>query len=195
MRTSRSWGTEVFLCLVFSLLVTGAATAAEPDPQQSTWSPQLGRSPKNLEVGPEFQYMARGVLRDAQGVPVAHFPAELIALDILPACGNPVVLHPDADSNAEGIVVWGAAKFDQGGGACAGDLEAAIRITGLGVFKIYHLIMSPDGNGDGLIGLPDLGTFQHSFVTQTNPQFGDLNLDEEIGLRDLGFFQHHFTAP
>jgi len=55
-------------------------------------------------------------------------------------------------------------------------------------------VASPDENGDGLVGLGDLGAFQQSFVTQTHPEAGDLNLDGMINLADLAFFQRHFTA-
>jgi hypothetical protein len=177
-------------------LFAGPAGATSPDLLQCTWNQRIGRSPKNLEVGdPAFQYVLNGVLRDFQGVPIDHYPASFIELEIGDACGNPVILNPDADSDFMGAIQWGAAKLDQGGGACFGQAVAVIRIIGVGVARSYDRVMSPDGNGDGLIGLQDLGTFQQSFFTQTNPQYGDLNLDGVIDLRDLGFFQRHFTAP
>jgi hypothetical protein len=177
-------------------MIARHAGATSPDLGQCTWDARIGRSPKNLEVGePAVQYVLHGVMRDQVGKPIANWPASMVELEIFPACGNPIVLNPDSDSTADGDVQWGPAKLDQGGGACAGFQVAEIRIVTVGVARTYFELMSPDGNGDGIIGLQDLGTFQQSFVTQTNPHFGDLNLDGVIDLRDLGFFQRHFTAP
>jgi hypothetical protein len=177
-------------------MAASLANATLPDLPQCTWDPGLGRSPKNLEVGePAAQYVLNGVLRDTFGVPIANFPASQVELEILSPCANPVVLHPDADSAFDGSIQWGAAKLDQGGGACTGATAAWIRILPVGIMKIYTQVMSPDGNGDGIIGLQDLALFQQSFITQTHPEFGDLTLDGVIDLRDLGFFQRHFTAP
>lgn len=181
--------------LLSHLLAAGLAGATSPDLGQCTWDPRIGRSPKNLEVGdPAFQYVLNGVLRDINGEPIANFPASLLELEIFNPCDNVDVRNPDADSGPDGSVQWGPAKLDQGG-ACTGNPAAEIRIFGVGVAKVYFLVSSPDGNGDGIIGLQDLGIFQQAFVTQTNPHYGDLTLDGLIDLRDLGFFQRHFNAP
>ena len=184
-----------FLGVTFAALSwVSLAAATLPDLGESWFQERVGRSPKNVEVAdPVFQYTLRGVLR-YQGEPVVNYPAADIVLEIESPCQNPVVVHPDANSNALGEIFWGPEKLDQGGGSCAGFGVAKIRLLSIGVFKIYSQVTSPDENGDGLVALVDLGAFQQSFVTQTNPEFGDLNLDEVINLADLAFFQRHFTA-
>jgi hypothetical protein len=118
-------------------LAARAATADLPDPPMCIFDDRLGRSPQNVEVGdPAFQYVFNGVLRDGQGRPVAHYPAATVQLLIKTPCPNPVILHPDADSDAAGAVRWGAGTLDQGGGACAGPAIVEIRVLPVGLMKL-----------------------------------------------------------
>ena len=67
-------------------------------------------------------------------------------------------------------------KLDQGGGSCTGENVVRVRFFSIGVMKQFNEVTSPDENGDGLIALPDLGTFQAAFVGG-GPQYqGDLDL-------------------
>jgi hypothetical protein len=168
------------------------------DPNQSIFQSVLGRSPKNVEVGdPGFQYIYQGRLMDLLGVPIQGWPLTDIQLEILTPCQNPIVLHPIANSGPDGLVMWNAASLDQmGGGACQGQEVVVVRLVSIGVFKTLNFVVSPDENGDGLIGLGDLSTFQQAFINGGPPYQGDLNQSGgPPDLADLQFFQRHFTAP
>lgn len=184
--------------LCIALLATAASVLANtPDPAQSTFGNALGRSPKNIEVAnPTFQYTFAGVLRNAAGTPLGGYPAQLdFQLIIKAPCQNPVTLLADGPSDPNGNILWGVAKLDQGGGACAGAAIVEVRSIQLGLFKTLNEVKSPDENGDTLVALQDLVTFQQAFVNQTPLYQGDLNLDGLIALQDLTFFQRHFVAP
>jgi hypothetical protein len=192
------------LGLILLLLLIAGTTYSQtviPDPANCRWDSRLGRSPKNVEVGdPRLQYVFRGTLIDEYGAPVVFWPAMDIELEIMTPCQNPIVLNPDADSNPDGSLVWGAGKLDQGGGSCAGSAVVELRIVSLGV--VYHRldhVTSPDQDGDGLINLRDLGALQEAFFPPPpGPLYrADLNLDGEMNIADLGFLQSHFfaTAP
>jgi hypothetical protein len=189
------------LGLILLLLLVASTTYSRtviPDPANCRWDSRLGRSPKNVEVGdPQLQYVFNGTLIDQYGSPVAFWGATDIELEIRTPCQNPIVLNPDADSNFNGELVWGAEKLDQGGGSCAGNAVVELRIVSLGV--IYHRlddVTSPDQDGDGLINLRDLGALQEAFFPPPpGPLYrADLNLDGEMNLADLGFLQSHFFA-
>jgi hypothetical protein len=184
------------VCLAL-VLVTGMALANVPDPQQSTFDSRLGRSPKNIEVGnPVFQYTFDGTLRNAAGQPVANWPANDIELEIKAPCQNPVVLNPNAASDANGNVVWNATKLDQGGGSCQSTAVVEIRIVSVGLFRTLNEVTSPDEDGNTLVALSDLSVFQQAFVTGGPGFQGDLNLSGGApDLGDLSFFQQHFVAP
>ena len=168
-----------------------------PDTGNSTFQNRLGRSPRNTEVAdPTFQYTYRGTIRTMAGAPVVGWPAADIVLEIGSPCPNPISLHPDGPSDANGQVVWGADKIDQaGGGACTGPSAVRIRLISIGIFKVLQEVTSPDHDGDGVVALPDLSTFQQAFING-GPQFsGDLDLSGGApNLADLQFFQRHFTA-
>jgi len=173
-------------------------TSVIADPNQSIFQSVLGRSPKNVEVGdPGFQYTYQGRLMDTVGNPIAGWPSSDVQLEILTPCQNPIVMHPIANSGPDGLVMWNAARLDQaGGGACQGPGVAIVRLLSIGVFKTLNYVASPDENGDGLIGLGDLSTFQQAFINGGPPYAGDLNQSGgPPDLADLQFFQRHFTAP
>jgi len=175
----------------------GAAMANVPDPAQSTFGNRLGRSPKNVEVAnPTFQYTYSGVLRNSAGQPIVGWAANDIRLDINAPCQNPVQLLADGPSDANGNVSWGVVKLDQGGGSCLAANVVQVRIVSIGVFKTLGEVTSPDENGDGVVSLTDLGTFQTAFING-GPQYqGDLDLSGGApNLSDLGFFARHFLAP
>lgn len=175
----------------------GPDTSIIADPNQSIFQGFLGRSPKNIEVGdPGFQYTYQGRLMTPTGVPIAGWPLSDIQLEVLTPCQNPIVLHPIGNSGPDGLVMWNAARLDQaGGGACQGQGVAIVRLVSIGVFKTLNSVASPDENGDGLIGLGDLGTFQQAFINGGPPYQGDLNHSGgPPDLADLQFFQRHFTA-
>jgi hypothetical protein len=169
-------------------------TSVLPDPYQSTFDEYVGRSPVNGSVDPVHQYTFHGVLRDNQGIPVVAYPANLIELEILAPCANPVVLNPDAATNVNGELFFGPLTMQQGGGSCGAPVVAEVRVNGL-VFASYDRIASPDQNGDGLVALSDLQIWQQAFVQQTPLYQGDLDFDDVIALSDLAFWQAHFTAP
>jgi hypothetical protein len=58
-------------------------------------------------------------------------------------------------------------------------------------------VRSPDSDGDGLIMLSDLVTFQHAFQNQFPMYQGDLAwaFDDFISLTDVLWFAQHFVAP
>ena len=173
-------------------------TSVIADPNQSIFQSVLGRSPKNVEVGdPGFQYTYQGRLFDMLGTPIAGWPASDVVLEIRTPCQNPITLHPIANSGPDGLVTWNAARIDQaGGGACQGQAVAVVRLISIGIFKTINFVVSPDEDGNGVISLPDLGTFQQAFVAGGPPAYGDLNLSGgPPDLPDLQFFQRHFTAP
>lgn len=161
-----------------------------PDPC-SVFEDHLGRSPRNAMVDPVFQYTYRGWLC-FNGEPVQNFPADQVELWIDPPCQNPVVLNPDGPSGTDGLVEWGAAKLEQGGGACSGPAVAEVRVQGL-VFKTLDAVHSPDIDGDRQIAVNDLVEWQDAFVHQGPLWIGDLDGDGEIALSDLLFFQVHFV--
>ena len=179
------------------LAVAGMAMANIPDVTQSSFGNRLGRSPKNVEVGnATFQYTYSGVLRNSVGAPIAGWPAADILLEINAPCQNPVQLTPVGNSDANGNVTWNAVKLDQGGGSCAGANVADVRIVSIGIFKTLTSVTSPDEDGNGVIALPDLGTFQSAFTSGGPAHQGDLNLSGGVpDIGDLGFFQQHFVAP
>jgi hypothetical protein len=187
---------SMVVCLVL-VAVAGMALANVPDAQQSTFDSRLGRSPKNLEVGdPNFDYTFSGTLRNAAGQPVANWPANDIELEINAPCQNPVVLNPSGASDANGNVIWNAARLDQGGGSCTGTAVVEIRLVSVGLFRTLNAVTSPDEDGGGSIALGDLAVFQVAFVNG-GPQYqGDLNLSGGLpDLGDLATFQKHFVAP
>ncbi len=180
------------------LAVAGMALANIPDPAQSTFGNRLGRSPKNNEVtgGAAFQYTYSGTLRNAVGAPIANWPLADIRLEINAPCQNPVQLNPIANSDANGVVTWNAAKLDQGGGSCIGAGVADVRIVSIGIFKTLNEVTSPDEDGSTVIDIIDLGIFQQAFTNGTPTYQGDLNLSGgPPDVADLGFFHHHFVAP
>lgn len=183
-----------FLVCVALLALTGAALANQPDPNQSTFEQCLGRSPKNNTADPSAQYTFTGVLRDNTGAPVPNYPAAQVTLDILAPCQNPVTLNPDGPSDPTGLVVWGVATLNQGGGACEGAGVVDIKVGGV-TFETLNDVRSPDEDGDTFVALADLSAWQQSFVNQTPIFQGDLDCDTFIALTDLSWWQKHFVAP
>jgi hypothetical protein len=184
--------------------IVGTALANIPDVQQSTFDDRLARSPVNCHPSnPLFEYTYSGTLRNAAGQPVANWPAADIELEISvqagdDPCDNPVILNPAADSDANGVVTWTREVLNQGGGGCQAPGSVEITILSLNlVFKTLDRVTSTDYDGNGGIGLPDLGSLQEA-VFSSGPcavidclYKGDLNLDGAIGggLVDLGFLQ------
>ena len=190
-----------------SAALVGAANAAQgatadpdtvhfPSPKMSTWDARLGRSPRNLEVAhPSFQYSFNGTLRNELGQAIPNWPASDIVLEIRTPCQNPVTLHPDGNTDINGLVQWGAAKLDQGGGSCSGPQMAIVRLLSIGIFKVLNSVTSPDQDGNAFVDLGDLSTFQQAFVNGSPLYQGDLNLSGGVpDLADLTFFQRHFVA-
>jgi hypothetical protein len=91
-------------------------------------------------------------------------------------------------------MTWPAAMFDTPGGACVAP-AAFVTIIPIGCVLAVPYVTSPDEDGNGIITLSDLGSFQAAFVGPGPLANGDLNRDGVIGLADLGFFQRHFVAP
>jgi hypothetical protein len=191
----------------------GSADETLPDNHTSTWDNTIGVSPKNQAVPGTHRYQFTGTLRDGPGNPIGNFPAAQIKLDF-GGCLNPSTrtasqIRADADTDANGFVIW-SLNLDFGGGDPCG---ARVLVQNV-VFKTLaaHIglpnasldggVRSPDENGDGLIGLADLGIFQTEFVnTGTRLDYrGDLAqangaFDGLTTLTDLAFFQAHFVAP
>jgi hypothetical protein len=190
------------ILLSFAACSFAHASAADPDttnipdPKMSSWDARLGRSPLNLEVNnATFQYSYSGTLRNVQGQPIPGWPASDIVLEIRTPCQSPVTLHPDGNTDVNGLVRWGAAKLDQGGGSCSGPQVAVVRLLSIGIYKSLSSVTSPDENGNTEVDLPDLGVFQQAFINGSPLYQGDLNLSSGVpDLADLTFFQRHFTA-
>jgi hypothetical protein len=68
-----------------------------------------------------------------------------------------------------------------------------IRVLGV-VLATLDSVTSPDQDGDGLVALNDLQTWQTAFVGQSPLYQGDLDFDGEIALGDLVRWQSHFVA-
>lgn len=183
----------VCVWLVSSLLPAFVASglAKVPDPPMSIWDGCLGRSPKNDVADPAAQYVYHGILRDGSGTPVPGYPASQVELEIF--CVNPVILHPDGPSNANGEVVWGAGTLTQGGGACSAPQVVELRVAGMPFFHLDD-VRSPDTDGDSLVALADLIDWQMSFVNQNPIYIGDLDCDGFVSLSDLSLWQKHFVA-
>lgn len=185
--------------LVAVVLIAGTGFANIPDPSMSSFANRLGRSPHNQGVAPGFVYTYSGQLLNAVGQPVNNFDRTRIVLTILAPCQNPASFNPDANSDANGNVVWGVATSDaMGGGSCLGSVPAPvaeIKVDNV-VFKTHLMVTSPDEDGvGGNAGLQDFVTLVAAFQTGSPIYQGDLNLDGSIGLTDVTFFQRHFTAP
>lgn len=199
---------SALVCLAM-LCIVGTALANIPDSQQSSFDERLARSPQNCHPSnPLFEYVYTGTLRNTAGQPVSGWPANDIELEIfagLPGddpCINPVTINPIGPSDANGLVVWNRTSLNNAGvpnsgGACQAVGSVVIRIVSLAeTFKVLDRVTSTDSNGDGAIGLADLGSLQVAVFN--NPPcdvrdclyWGDLNLDGSIdGLPDLGFLQ------
>jgi len=162
---------------------------------ESSFDNLLGRSPRNVEVGdPTFQYTYNGVLRNDAGDPVPNFPREAVELRILAPCQNPIILNPDADSDAQGRIQWGVAALDQGGGSCMGGSVVEIIIIGIGLVWILDSVTSPDEDGNGIVDLGDFSTFRLAFNSGSPLYQGDLDGDGLVALTDLAYFRKHFNA-
>jgi hypothetical protein len=198
--------------LVPTLVLTFPSFAAgPPSAQQSVFTaPPFCVSPKNVFVPPSCRCRFEGTLRDAQGVPIPNFPASQVVLDFS-ACGRPSTrpldrIPADQNSNANGLVFWETALTFGGADPCQVlvRVQNAIFATipghqGLPDLEIDGGVRSPDENGDGLVALPDLATFQQEFVN-AGPRFdyrGDwaMPCDGRTTLGDLAWFQCHFVTP
>jgi hypothetical protein len=171
-----------------------AAFANLPDPGECTFDDHLGRSPRNAAVSPAHQYTYHGTLRNSLGEPIANYPAFQIELTIFSPCQNPAVLNPDGPTNAQGQLVFGPETLAQGGGSCSGPQVVEVTVAGL-LFETLDSVTSPDEDGDGLIAVNDLQTWQQAFTGQSPLYQGDLDFDGAIALTDLVRWQAHFTAP
>jgi hypothetical protein len=187
-----------FIAAIAVVVVAGTASANNPDPNQSSFGPFVGRSPNNVAVGnPIFQYTYAGVLRNAAGQPISGFDNADVELRILAPCQNPIVLNPDADSDANGNVVWGVAAMQAaGGGSCQGVGPDApvveVHVLGIGLFESLNSVTSPDEDGNDIVDLGDFVTLRAAFLTGSPLYQGDLNGDGLITLADISFFQQHF---
>jgi hypothetical protein len=173
-------------------------------------APPFCVSPKNIFVPASCKCRFEGILRDAQGVPIQNFPASQVVLDFV-ACGNastrPLDRIPaDENSDANGLVYWEVGLHFGGADPCQvlvrvqGDVFATVLgHQGLPPAGIDGGVRSFDENGDGLVALGDLSTFQQEFVNngQRFDYRGDFAMpcDGVTALSDLGCFQVHFTAP
>jgi len=191
----------MILAAAVVLALSANAALSQPDPDESIWGPRVGRSPNNVGVAGGFEYQFRGRLIDAGGFDVPGFPPALVELRILAPCQNPVVLNPDAASDATGLVVWGPVPLNQGGGACAaaGVVEIWVDADDDGfaagdLFAVRGQVTSPDENGDGLVALNDLVVWRTAFNAGAPLHRGDLNRDGMITIADLVFFRQHFLA-
>jgi len=167
-------------------------------------------SPKNVCVPASCRCRFEGILRDGQGVPIPNFPASQVVLDF-GACGNPSTrpmdrVPADENSNVNGLVYWEVGLNFGGADPC----QVVVRVQnqifatipghqGLPPDQIDGGVRSPDQNGDGLVALGDLSTFQQEFVnTGTRLDYrGDISppCDGATALADLSCFQVHFTTP
>jgi hypothetical protein len=170
-------------------------------------------SPKNLTVPASHRYQFTGTLRTMAGDPVPNFPAAQLELDF-GQCGNPSTrpqnqIPADFDTDANGFVIWSANLNFGGGDPCIVRVlvqnvvfKTLAAHQGLPNASLDGGVRSPDENGDGVIGLANLGIFQTEFVnTGTRMDYrGDLAQangvhDGLTTLTDLAFFQAHFVAP
>jgi hypothetical protein len=190
--------------------MSSQAPAGQPDPNQSTWNNLVGCSPKNTTAPVASRYTFQGTLRDGAGAPIANFPAAQLELDF-GSCLNQSTrpqnqIAADADSDVNGVVRWNSALNFGGGDPCAVRVlvqnvvfKTLAADQGLPGPSLDGGIRSVDENGDGLVALGDLSTFQQEFVnTGTRHDFrGDLGptFDGLTALADLSTFQQHFTAP
>jgi hypothetical protein len=202
------------VALIVALLATvpapPAISAGLPSAQQSVFTTQFCVSPKNLCVPVSCRCRFEGILRDAQGMPIANFPASQVVLDFT-ACANPSTrpqdrIPADRNSDANGLVYWEEGLHFGGADPC----EVLVRVQnevfatipghqGLPDPQIDGGVRSPDMNGDGLVAIQDLSVFQQEFVN-SGPRFdyrGDIAMpcDGLTSIVDLGFFQCHFTTP
>ncbi len=182
------------LALPLHFYATSVQANPIPDPWTTTFDDQLGRSPRNEAVAPAHQYTFSGILRDSFGNPMPGYPASMVELKIIAPCQNPVTFLPDGASNSHGELFWGPQTLTQGGGSCAAAATVRIEVYSM-LFKTLDAVTSPDQDGDGLVALSDLQTWQVAFVSQGPTYQGDLDFDGLIALSDLQRWQNHFVAP
>jgi hypothetical protein len=203
--------------------LSSLALAGQPDPLTSTWDELVGVSPKNVTA--TVKYVFTGTIRDGAGIPIDNFPASQLELDFtncIESSTRPFNQVPaDQDSFAGGQVVW-TLNLDFGG---ADPCEVNVLVQNV-VFKtlaghqalstgcpenppaIDGGLRSVDAQGDGVIGLQDLGALQTEFFNcqgaTRNDYIGDMapvggppgtGFDGITGLSDLGQLQDHFFAP
>jgi hypothetical protein len=190
-------------------MLHSAAALAQPDPGTSTFERVIGMSPKNNCVGPAHRYRYTGTLLDAVGVPVEGFPAAEVVLHFdmcLEPTTRPITIAADHPSSPTGLVVWDVSLAHGGADPC----EVEVFVGGVLFYTLPgHVglpnpqidggIRSPDANGDGVIALPDLSTWQQEFINTgvRRDYLGDLArpFDGLTSLVDLGTFQAHFVCP
>jgi hypothetical protein len=190
-------------------------------------------SPKNTAATTPYRFT--GTIRDGAGVPIDNFPASQLELDFsncLASSTRPFNQVPaDQNSDPSGLVVW-EANLDFGGGdpcevqvlvqsvvyktlaghtgSWAGPENSGGPGQGCqppppGVGTIDGGVRSVDAQGDGIIGLQDLGALQAEFfnIGVRLDYVGDLaqaggppgvGFDGCTDLRDLGQLQDHFFA-
>jgi hypothetical protein len=182
------------------------ALAQLPEFVHSTFDSVIGVSPVNFQVPPRCKYRFEGILRDGNGNPVPHFPASLVELDFsecLSSSTRPFDQIPaDEDSDEEGRVYWENGLGFGGADPC--------RVLVLVQNVPFHIVpghrglpgplrdggvRSPDADGRGSVGLPDLGALQTEFFNTGIRQdyIGDLAppFDGQTNLADLGMAQCH----
>ena len=217
--------TRFLACALGVAVLLGAlsslALAGQPDPLNSTWDALVGVSPKNTTATVKYRFT--GTIRDGAGVPIDNFPASQLEIDFtncLSSSTRPFNQVPsDQDSGPGGLVVW-ELNLDFGGAdPCGPDILVQNVVfksldphQGLstgnpeGPLAIDGGVRSVDVNGDGSVGLPDLGGLQTEFFnTGTRLDYiGDMApaggppgvfFDGLTGLPDLGQLQDHFFAP
>lgn len=142
---------------------------------------RLGVSPANRCVAPAYQYFYRVQLRDGFDQAVVGFPADLVWLDFSagpPAYGRPANgrVHPDGDSDAEGILEWRRALSF--GGADPDSVRLYVSVGADSVVTLFHVIpggvRSPDQDGDGFVTPMDIDLWNQAYAAGDSLWRGDL---------------------
>ncbi len=191
---------SILVAAIVCGIIVPVAFASQPDPGECYGDEHVGVSPKNCTVPPTVQYVYEFFLLDEVAAPVEGFPASQVDLDFS-ACGGPHNQIPaDGDSDANGRIEWRINLCFSESGPCQVDVLVQDQV-------FWSMpgnppdpcggVRCPDENGDGLVALADLSTWQQAFVTGGPAYQGDLseNFDCLTALADLSTWQQHFVAP
>ena len=102
-------------------------------------------------------------------------------------------VYADGPTDASGRTVFRQVLRIGGSDSCAYSVKAGGQILENFNGETTRGLRSPDIEGNGVVGLEDIGAWQTAFINGGVPLWvSDLNVDGEYALNDLGVLQRHF---